>query len=122
VNRKVFPVLAMLFVVFTGLQLAEPVAAVQIDKGTIITDNGLEKVDYITQIYNPNDVKIFSTIYVRDNVKQPWHLLLNRTKTLTKTNEHTLEIKLTNPSLIIMVPTDLNAAQYYWKNKYQLIQ
>jgi len=117
-----FSVITVLFAVFISFQLAGSVVAVHIDHGVVIGDHGLKKVDYITQIDSPNHVKIFTAIYVRDNIRQPWDLQLKRTITLTKADKDTLTITTSNPSLIRLAFTDLNAVQYYWLHKYELLQ
>jgi len=122
VTKKSFTVITMLFMVFIALQLATPAAAVKIDHGYIISDNGLKKVDYTTQIHDSKHIKIYTTIYVRDNIRSPWALLLKRVTTLDKMDKDTLRITTSNPSLIKIAFTNLNAVQYYWTHKYDLVQ
>jgi len=105
--------MAVLFMVFTGLQFAEAVSA-QSPANCMISANsanGKMKSTLVIRTSGPDHVKIIKKTFIRTNFRSPWHLSIASTKYLDKINKNTLKITVINPPFTKLVKTPLTALQ-----------
>ena len=121
-NKNIFLMLSVLFMVFVGFQFAEPAAAVKVaDHGTrYVGPTDHYKVVWKTYQYNNNFLKVVSTIYYKNPNTKKYELNFNSVTTLKKITKTTLKYKETrkqfvNPVDLHYAKTKLTAAQYYWR-------
>ena len=112
VNKKVFAAIAVLSLLFVGLQFAEAVTA-QSPANVINANsaNGKVKSILVIQTLGPDHVKIIKKTFIRANSRSPWHLSITSTKYLDKINKKTLKITVINPPFTKLVKTPLTALQ-----------
>gem|GEM_PF-4253043 len=120
-NKKVFGVMALLFVVFVGLQFADAVTALPPTTGSTISSNGKMKTTWNLQINGPNHVRLTKKTWRRSDSRHPWRLVSTNIKTLNKINRNRLSISATNPPFTKLVTTRLTAVQYCTLHFRQLL-
>lgn len=121
-NKRVFGIMALLFIVSAGLSVAGAVSAAQIDQGSIITQNGHKRVTWNTQSFGPNHVIIHKTTWRKVLLRQPWRKISTSVIRLQKITNRRLRITSTNPRFTRFVTTRLNAIQYYRIHKFALLR
>ena len=121
-NKKIFLMLSVLFMVFLGFQFAEPAAAVKVvDHGTrYVGPTDHYQIVWKTYQYNNNFLKVVSTIYYKNPNTKKYELNFNSVTTLKKITKTTLKYEETrkqfvNPVDLHYTKTKLTAAQYYWR-------
>jgi hypothetical protein len=127
-NKNIFMVLAVLFMVFVGLQFAEPAAAAKVvDHGTKYAWNGQDgyiKVTWKTYQYNNNFLKSYVAKYIKDSKTKRYEFGCDEEYVFAKVTKNS--IKITNiadwlvdfdqdPVQIGYYKTKLTGAQYYWR-------
>ena len=121
-NKNIFLMLSVLFMVFVGFQFAEPAAAVKVvDHGTKYIDSSHHvKVVWKTYQYNNNFLKVYTNHYYKNPNTKKYELNFNSVTTLKKIAKTTLKYEETrkqfvNPVDVHYEKTKLTAAQYYWR-------
>ncbi len=128
-NKNIFTVLTVLFMVFVSFQLAGPVAAAKVvDHGTKYAWNGQDgyfKIVWKTYQYNDNFLKTYVTKYLRDDETKKYNELgIDEEFTFAKVTKSSLKITNiaewlvdfdTDPVDVSYKKTSLSAAQYYWR-------
>jgi len=134
-NKNRVMVLTVLFMVFAGLQFAEPVAAVKVvDHGTkIVNDHELGWMKIVWKTYqyrykktgkiNNNFVKTYAKYYFKQKSGK-YKLVETQDITLAKVTKSTIKITINarhpgekpigKPGVTYR-KTKLTAAQYYWR-------
>jgi len=120
-NKNVM-ILAVLFMVFVGLQFAGPASAAKVvDHGTrYVGPTDHYKIVWKTYQYNNNFLKMTATTYYKNPNTKKYELNFNSVTTLAKVTKTSIKIKETrkqfiNPVDIHYDKTKLTAAQYYWR-------
>ena len=124
-NKNIFAILSVLFMLFAGLQFAEPAAAVKVvDHGTNYGWNGQDgytKVTWKTYQYNNNFLKTYATYYVKDTYTKKYLFSYHETYTLAKVTKNSVKItdwtdsELCPGTTVSYKKTKLTAAQFYWR-------
>ena len=125
-NKNMFAVLMTLFIVFVGLQFAEPATAAK------VVDHGINhewdpqdgvwvKITWKTYQYNNNYIKTYSTVYTKKPKAKKYVLEWHETSTLAKVTKNSiketyrLDSKICPNKGVFYDKTKLTAAQYYWR-------
>ena len=124
-NKNIFAILTVLFMVFIGFQFAEPAAAVKVvDHGTnygYSGQSGWMKVTWKTYQYTNNFLKTYATYYVKDPDTKKYILSYHEQVTIAKVTKNSVKItdktdsELGPPVVVTYAKTKLTAAQYYWR-------
>ena len=134
-NKNMFAVLMTLFIVFVGLQFAEPATAAKVvDHGTKYVwsgqDNAWMKITWTAYQYqykknckiNNNFLKIYRTGYIKNPKTKKYVYQSDDTFTLTKVGKNSVKItckskpdELGPGTSVEYRKTKLTAAQYYWR-------
>ncbi|MGB9980484.1 hypothetical protein [Methanobacterium sp.] len=125
-NKNIYLMLSVLFMVFVGFQFAEPAAAVKVvDHGSKCSWNGQDgwiKINWKTYQYNDNFLKTYTTLYLKNdkNGKYSKELSESENYVLAKTAKNTLKVtsiweSLNDDVYVSRLKTKLTAAQYYWR-------
>jgi len=125
-NKSVFMMLSVLFMVFVGFQFAEPAAAVKVvDHGTKYgwdgQDNAWMKTTWKTYQYNNNHLKIYEAVYLKYPKTKKYVLFMNQKWVLTKVTKNSVKIRhwlyggIGPAKGVFYDKTKLTTAQYYWR-------
>ena len=131
-NKNIFAILTVLFMVFVGLQFAEPAAAVKVvDHGTKYVwdsqDNTWMKITWKAYQYeksgkiNNNFIKVYRTVYIKDPKTKKYVLDAHETHIIAKVTKNSVKITLKNygelgkGTTVYYDKTKLTAARYYWR-------
>ena len=127
-NKNIFMMLSVLFMVFVGFQFAEPAAAVEVvDHGTKYAYNGQDgyiKVTWKTYQYNNDFLKTYVVKYGRNDETKKYELGNDEEYTFAKVTKNSLKTTDVadwvvdfdmDPVQISYCKTKLTAAQYYWR-------
>jgi len=124
VNKNIYLILSVLFMVFIGFQCAQPASAVKIvDQGThyFWLDNSKMKMVWKTYQYNNNFLKTKALIYYKYKNKGKYHLAWHEVITIAKVTKTTVKVRdwtdsdFVPPTTVDYRKTKLTAAQYYWR-------
>ena len=125
-DKKIIPILAVLFMVFIGFQFAEPAAAVKVvDHGTKYgwdgQDDAWMKTNWKTYQYDNNHLKVYETVYLKYPKTKEYVLFMHQKWVLTKVTKNSVKIRYwlyggIGPAKgVFYDKTKLTAAQYYWR-------
>ena len=133
-EKKIIPILTILFMVFVGLQFAEPAAAAKVvDHGTTYVwncqEHGLIKITWKAYQYhykkngkiNNNFIKIYLTCYIKNPKTKKYNLDAREIHTIAKVTKNSAKITLHNyaelgyGTTVDYDKTKLTAAKYYWR-------
>lgn len=131
-NKRIFTILTVLFMVLVALQFAAPVAAVKVvDKGTIYGwsgQNGWMKITWKTYQWNNNFLKCYAKYYVKVPGSKKYVYSWRDTITIAKVTKSSVKItdwtdsELCPGTSVTYAKTKLTAARYYWRvYRYNII-
>ena len=128
VNKNVYLMLSVLFMVFVGFQFAEPAAAVKVvDQGSKYAWNGQDgyiKVTWKTYQYNNDFLKTYVAKYLRDEDTKKYEFGYDEAFVFAKVTKTSLKITDIadwvvdfdqDPVQLRYCKTKLTGAQYYWR-------
>ena len=123
-NKNMFAVLMTLFIVFVGLQFAEPATAAKVvDHGTkyyTIAHPKDTKITWKVYQYNNNYIKIYRNIWDKNLKTKKYYIEIHEITTIAKVTKNSVKITDWNDGVgggtsVSHAKTKLTAAQYYWR-------